>query len=148
LVVHRGLDSPVRLTETATPMPAGSFIVDTSKTFAVALMMSSGPKLKFGSAEQDVSATGERKWEVQCAVTFQSEYGMPPASDVIKITVLGGTDPAQGIAPGTPVTFESFKVGISAPEKTERGIRGGKPYYQAGAVKPASQFARQPEKAA
>ncbi len=116
-------------------MPAGSFIVDTGRTFAVALLMGSGPKLKFGSAEQDVSATGERKWEIQVACTWFPEYGMAPASDVIKITVLGGTDPAAGINPGTLVEFDAFKVGISAPEKTERGIRGGKPYYQATAVR-------------
>lgn len=125
-------------------MPAGSFIVDTNRTFAVALFMGSGPKLKFGSAEQDVSATGERKWEVQVACTWHPEYGMAAASDVIKITVLGGTDPAAGITPGTPVTFDAFKVGISAPERNDKGgIRGGKPYYQAAAVKPATgQFGR------
>ena len=131
-------------------MPAGSFIVDTGRTFAVTLFMGSGPKLKFGSTDQDVSATGERKWEVQVACTWFPEYGMAPASDVIKITVLGGTDPAAGITPGTPVTFDAFKVGISAPERNDKGgIRGGKPYYQAAAVKPANaQFARQGDKAA
>jgi hypothetical protein len=75
---------------------------------------------------------------------------MAPASDVIKITVLGGSDPAAGITPGTPVTFDAFKVGISAPERNDKGgIRGGKPYYQAAAVKPANgQFNRQADKAA
>jgi hypothetical protein len=117
-------------------MPAGSFIVDTNRTFAVALFMGSGPKLKFGSADQDVSATGERKWEVQVACTWFPEYGMAAASDVIRITILGGTDPAAGITPGTPVEFEAFKVGISAPERNDKGgIRGGKPYFQAGGIR-------------
>jgi hypothetical protein len=135
-------------------MPAGSFTVDTSRTFALALFMGSGPKLKFGSAEQDVNSSGERKWEVQVACTWHPEYGMAPASDVIKITCLGGTDPAAGLTPGTPVTFQDFKVGISSPEQREQkggGTRvvGGKPFYACAAIKPANgQFARQPEKAA
>jgi hypothetical protein len=61
---------------------------------------------------------------------------MTPASDVIRITILGGSDPAAGITPGMPVEFDAFKVGISAPERNDKGgIRGGKPYFQAGGIR-------------
>lgn len=118
-------------------MPAGSFTVDTTKTFAVALFMGSGPKMRYQSTEQDVSASGERKWEIQVACTWFPEYGMAPASDVIRVTLLGGTDPAAGLMPGAAVEFDDFKVGISAPERTEKGVRGGRPYYGASAVRAA-----------
>jgi hypothetical protein len=127
-------------------MPAGSFTVDTARTFAVALFMGSGPKMRFQSTEQDVSASGERKWEIQVACTWFPEYGMAPASDVIRVTCLGGTDPAEGINPGTLVEFTDFKVGISAPERTEKGVRGGRPYYGATAVRPAGASGMRPVK--
>jgi hypothetical protein len=119
-------------------MPAGTFVVSTAETFVIALFMGSGPRNKFGTDVQDVSATGEKKWELQVAATWFPEYGMAPASDVIRITILGGTDPAAGITPGTPVEFDAFKVGVAAPEHTPKGgIKGGKPYYQAAAIRPA-----------
>jgi hypothetical protein len=115
----------------------GTFVIDTGRTFAAALIMASAPKLKFGTSEQDISASGERKWEIQAAVTFMAEHGMRPVSEVVSVTVLGGTDPATGIVPGTPVEFENFRVGISTPEARAngRGIMGGKPWYQASGVR-------------
>src|SRR5260221_14630172 len=47
---------------------AGTLTIDTTATFQAVLLMASGPKLKFGSIEQDISARGERKWDVQAAV--------------------------------------------------------------------------------
>lgn len=115
----------------------GTFTIDTKNTFTSALYMSAGPKLKFGSAEQDISATGERKWEVQAAVTFHAEYGMRPVSEVIVITVTGGDDPARGLQAGAPIEFDRLRVGMTAPEARQdgRGIRGGKPYYQAAGIR-------------
>jgi hypothetical protein len=113
----------------------GTFVVDTRSTFAAALLMASGPKIKFQSTEQDVSTNGERKWEVQAALTWNAEPGMRPVAEVISITMFGGADPAANIPPGSPVEFDGFRVGISAPERTERGVRGGKPWYQASGVR-------------
>ena len=99
--------------------------------------MASGPKLKFGSTEQDISARGERKWDVQAAVTYHAEPGMKPVSEVIAVTVTGpATDPCASIQPGTPIVFDRMRVGFSVPEAREngRGIRGGRPWYQAADV--------------
>ena len=104
--------------------------------------MASGPKLKFGSTEQDISARGERKWDVQAAVTYHAEPGMKPVSEVIAVTVTGpATDPCASIAPGTPIVFDRMRVGFSVPEAREngRGIRGGRPWYQAADVHQAHQ---------
>src|SRR5215472_17759040 len=99
--------------------------------------MASGAKLKFGSAEQDISARGERKWDVQASVTYHAEPGLKPVSEVIAVTVTGpANDPCASIAPGTPIVFDKMRVGFSVPEAREngRGIRGGRPWYQASNV--------------
>jgi hypothetical protein len=56
---------------------AGTLTIDTTATFQAVLLMASGPKLKFGSTEQDISARGEREWDVQAAVTYHAEPGTP-----------------------------------------------------------------------
>src|SRR5215475_6446235 len=65
----------------------GTLTIDKAATFQAVLLMASGPKLKFGSTEQDISARGERKWDVQAAVTYHAEPGMKPVSEVIAVTV-------------------------------------------------------------
>jgi hypothetical protein len=120
----------------------GTLTIDTTATFQAVLLMASGPKLKFGSTEQDISARGERKWDVQAAVTFHAEPGMKPVSEIIGVTVTGpASDPCVSIPPGSPITFERMRVGFMAPEAREdgRGIRGGRPWYQATDVRPAQQ---------
>jgi len=105
------------------------------------ILMASGPKLKFDSTEQDISARGERKWDVQAAVTFHAEPGMKPVSEVLAVTVTGpGTDPCASIPAGSPIVFDRMRVGFSPPEAREngRGIRGGRPWYQAANVRQAS----------
>ena len=112
----------------------GTLTIDITATFQAVLLMASGPKLKFGSTEQDISARGERKWDVQAAVTYHAEVGLKPVSEVIAVTVTGpATDPCASIAPGTPIVFDKMRVGFSPPEAREngRGIRGGRPWYQA-----------------
>ena len=120
-------------------MAAGSFVIDTARTFTQLMLVGSGPKLKFQSAEQDVTRAGEKKWELQIVATFQPRYGMSPAVEVIKVTIIGGaTNPASGINDGTTVELTDFEVGMSAPEHNAKGgIKGGKPYYGATAVRPA-----------
>src|SRR5260370_3828551 len=113
---------------------AGTLTIDTSVTFQAVLLMASGPKLKFGSTEQDISARGERKWDVQAAVTYFAEPGMKAVSEVISVTVTGpATDPCASITPGTPIVFDKMRVGFSAPEARENGraIRGRRPWSPA-----------------
>jgi hypothetical protein len=115
----------------------GTLTIDIPATFQAVLLMASGPKLKFGSTEQDISARGERKWDVQAAVTFHAEPGMKPVSEVIAVTVTGpGADPCASIPPGSPIVFDKMRVGFSVPEAREngKGIRGGRPWYQAANV--------------
>src|SRR5436190_4282955 len=119
-------------------MPAtGTYAIDTRSTFSTVILMGSGPRMKFGTPEQDVSANGEKKWELQAAVTFHPQHGMRPVSEVITVVLTGPpADPATGIAPGSPVELDGFKVGISPPEHRDNGrIMGGRPWYQASGVR-------------
>src|SRR5262249_35615386 len=118
----------------------GTLTIDANATFQAVLLMASGPKLKFGSTEQDISAHGERKWDVQAAVTYHADPGLKPVSEVIAVTVTGpAADPCASIPPGAPIVFEKMRVGFSPPEAREngRGIRGGRPWYQATNVRQA-----------
>jgi hypothetical protein len=119
-------------------MPAtGTYAIDTGQTFSTVILMGSAPRLKFGTTEQDVSANGEKKWELQTAVTFHAQHGMRPVSEVITVVVTGPpADPAAQIPPGSQVELAGFRVGISTPEHRENGrIMGGRPWYQASGVR-------------
>lgn len=87
----------------------GTLTIDTNATFQAVLLMPSGPKLKFGSTEQDISARGECKWDVQAAVTYHAEPGMKPVSEVITVTG-PGTDPCAAIPRGTPIVFDRMRT--------------------------------------
>lgn len=116
----------------------GTFVIDTDKTFTVAFLMSCDKKLKFGEQVQDVNATGVPKWALEVAVTFTTENGMKPVSEVLSVSVAAPTSPAEHIAPGSPVVLDGFRVGSNPPEKNDRGgIRGGKLWFTAAAVRPA-----------
>jgi hypothetical protein len=65
---------------------------------------------------------------------------MKAVSEVISVTVTGpAADPCASIDNGTAIVFDRLRVGFSTPEAREngRGIRGGRPWYQAADVRPA-----------
>lgn len=111
----------------------GTYVIDQAASFAAALLMSSAPKDRFGEpGRQDTASDGTPKWAVQVAVTFTSQNGIAPASDVLAITITSPSDPAMGIPVGSPVTIDGLRVGINPPEKNDRGgIKGGKVWHSA-----------------
>lgn len=127
-----------------------TYAIDTRNTFTAVFLMATGPRNKFGSQEQDVNAAGEKKWEVQASVLFVPEYGMKAQSDILSVTVTGA-DPGEGIAPGTPIELVNLRLGIVAPEASDTGkglrVRGGKAYYQASGIRPATGSVRKTDAA-
>jgi hypothetical protein len=122
----------------------GTFAVDTAATYTSAIVMATGPKEVFGQAgRQDVTASGEKKWQAQVAVSYHPDpNGIVNPAEVIAVSMVG-EDPGPACPPGTAVTFDQLRAGVSAPEQRERkdgnGTRvvGGKLFYSAKAIKPA-----------
>jgi hypothetical protein len=121
----------------------GMITVSQQETFSTPpLVMSVGPRLKFGTDQQDITRDGQRKWSVQVAVGYFPDFGMRAVAEVIEVG-LTGEDPGSVAQPGMPVQFDRLRVGVSAPEKrpTKDGgerVVGGKLYWQADAVRPFS----------
>lgn len=121
----------------------GMITVDQHQTFASPpLVMSVGPRMKFGTDQQDITRNGERKWSCQVAVSYFPDYGMRAVAEVIEVG-LTGSDPSTTIQAGIPVQFDRLRVGVSAPEQRQRDdggsrVVGGKLYWQADAVRPSS----------
>jgi hypothetical protein len=128
---------------------AGTLTVNTKQTFSAILLISATQKTKYGTDEPDITKSGERKYAVECAVTYLAENGMRPISEVISVGLIGGDLPT--IAPGTPVEWDSLRAGVSAPEKREngKGIAGGKLWWQGSGLRPvqAQGFQRPPKPA-
>ena len=114
----------------------GTMAVDAANTFTSAIFMGSTLRLKYGTDEPDITKAGERRFDVQVAVTFHPEYGMRPVSEVLSVTCTG-TDPGAGVQAGTQIEFDRLRVGWTVPEARDNGrIRGGKPYYAASGIRP------------
>ncbi|MGA2830252.1 MAG: hypothetical protein ABSF03_29560 [Streptosporangiaceae bacterium] len=118
---------------------AGTITVDTGDTFATMLLMSIGPKLKFGTTEQDISASGERKYAAELAVTYVTEPGMRSLSEVISVTITGPGPDILDIRPGSLVELRRLRAGVSSPEKRDNGrIAGGRFYFMAEGIRLAT----------
>jgi hypothetical protein len=124
----------------------GMLTVDVRSTFAAMIVMSVAEKMKFGTEVPEVNAAGERKYTAELAVTYLAENGMRPVSEVISATITGGDHQAiLSIPPGTPVTLDKLRCGVSAPEKRDDGrVRGGRLWFSAAGIRPV----RQADKAA
>jgi hypothetical protein len=115
----------------------GTVTVDVRSTFSTILLMSVAEKTKFGTDQPDISATGERKYTAELAVTYFAENGMRPVSEVVSVTVTGGDHNAiLSIPPGSLVELDRLRCGVSAPERKENGrIAGGRLYWMAAGIR-------------
>ena len=120
-------------------MPTGMLTVNAPGSFATCLLMSSGPRLEYGSTEQDRTAAGQLRWSTVVAVTYLADPGQPgkpPASEVLTITINADHDPADGITPGSLVELVDLRVGVSTPQAREGGrVSGGRLYFTASGVR-------------
>lgn len=125
----------VGATQEEADMP-GTLTIDAGRTFATMLLMGITQKMKFGTEDPDITASGEKRWTAEVAVTYLAEPGMRATSEVISVTVTGGDHLAASIAPGTPVEFTDLRCGVSAPEKRENGrISGGRLYWMSSGIR-------------
>jgi hypothetical protein len=119
----------------------GTLAIDAANTFAAALLMSAGPKPKFGSTtgEISVNAAGIPQYQAEVAVTYLAEPGRRPVSEVITVTITAPSDPTKDLAPGSPVMFDGLRAGVSQPEARDngKGIRGGRMWFSASGIRSA-----------
>jgi hypothetical protein len=118
----------------------GTLAIDAQKTFETALLMSSGPKPKFGAATGEIStnAAGVPQYQVSVAVTYLPGPTGRKVSEVISLTIAAEQDPAKDIPPGSPVMFDQLRCGVTEPEARDNGkVRGGKIWFTANGIRPA-----------
>jgi len=107
----------------------GLCTIDTNRTFAALLLVASGPRNKFQSAEQDTYTDGRLKWEANVSAVWLAEPGRRPALETLRVVIPGSTDPCAGLTVGSPVDLESLRIGHTG---------DGKVYWQADAIRMAN----------
>lgn len=117
---------------------SATLTIDQAQTFATQLLMSSGRKIKYGTqGEVATNAQGIPQWTCEVAVSYRTKPGERSSSEVLTVTITAAGDPFENTPAGTPVIFDGLRAGLSAPEATERGIRGGRLWYQADGIRSA-----------
>jgi len=122
-------------------MPSGILTVNAPETFSMMILLSASQKMKFvngkPTGEPDLTAAKEKKFAVEVAVTYLSENGMRPISEVISVGIIGGDFPT--ILQGTPVEFDTLRAGVSQPERRDNGrISGGRLWWQGSGLRAVS----------
>lgn len=123
----------------------GTLTINAQQTFSAMLLLSATQKMVFGKPDEpDITKAGEKKFAIECAVTYLAENGMKPISEVISVGIIGGDLPT--IPPGTAIEFDSLRAGVSAPEKRDNGrISGGRLYWMGSGVRAVSASYRAPK---
>lgn len=113
-----------------------NFKVDQAATFANVILLSSAPKLKFGSDVDQEMTKGDNplpKWEVQVAAGFH-QFGKI-TNEVLKVGVAAAKDPSEGVQPYSPVELVGFEIGVM--EKTDKSgqVIGAQIWYRAEQIR-------------
>jgi hypothetical protein len=99
------------------------------RTFAALLLVASGPRNKFQSAEQDAYQDGRLKWEANVSAVWLAEPGRRPALETLRIVIPGQHDPCASLPVGSPVELDGLRLGHTG---------DGKVYWQADSIRPAN----------
>jgi hypothetical protein len=120
------------------------FHIDQARTFKAVMFLSVAPKTVFGNnAQQDTTADGTPKWEVQVVASFE-QFGRIE-NEVLKIGVQNHKNPGEALNNmPQPVELVGFRVGVSPVEKKvdpksgKERITGGTAWYQADEIRALS----------
>jgi hypothetical protein len=99
-----------------------NFKIDQSRTFAGLVFLSCAPKKAFGSEQQETTKDGQLKWSVEVLGAAFDGFG-GTSNEVMKVSMTSRTNPADGIAPFSPIELGDFEVGVM--EKTRKTSDGG-----------------------
>jgi hypothetical protein len=118
-------------------VPITSAPVDPAR-FTSLLFMACQPKIDRDTQIQHTTKDGSsRKWTVVVAAIKPASYDPAQLENgTLNVTVTSVDNPADGMAPGTPVTFVDFTTGVMKPEAGEGGkIRGGSLFWSATGIR-------------
>jgi hypothetical protein len=94
------------------------FKIDQAKSFEGMVFVSCEPKRKFRSDEQEFTKDGQLgKWEIQVLAAIRNGFGQL-TNEVLKVGIASRQNPAEGVAPFTPVELADLEVGVI--EKTKK----------------------------
>lgn len=99
-----------------------NFKIDQARTFKALVFLSCQPKKAFGSDQQEMTKDGQGKWTVEVLGAAFDGFG-GTTSEVMKVSMAGRTNPAEGITNFTPIELGDFEVGVM--EKTKKTGDGG-----------------------
>lgn len=113
-----------------------NFKVDQAATFANVILLSSAPKIKFGSDVDQEMTKGDNplpKWEVQVVAGF-SQFGKI-TNEVLKIGVAASKDPAEGLTPYSPIELVGFEIGVMEKTGKDGSVIGAQIWYRAEQIR-------------
>ena len=125
-----------------------TYAVDQKLSFSVAILISSRPKLRFQSDQQDKTNSGVPKWQAMVSVVGISDNGMPPGNDNLMIGINAERDPFTGLSQGALVVFDNLRIGVSTPEVKQKDggsprVAGGKAWFTASGIRAAGSPAQE-----
>lgn len=123
-----------------------TYVVDQEATFGTVFFMTCGPRLvyttgpdgrRMPSGEQEAGKeSGKLRWNIQgTALSLDGED-----QQGLKVGVEADRNPAEGLAPGTPVLFDRLEVGVMT-----RDGGGAQVWYRAQGLRPVTPANGQPK---
>jgi hypothetical protein len=110
-----------------------NFKIDQGATFEHLILMSTAPKMKPKTSQQDTDRDGRPKWEVQVAAGFH-QFGRV-TNEILKVGMVSEKDPGQGIPPLSPVNLIDFEIGIMERTNSDGNVIGHQVWYRASGMK-------------
>jgi hypothetical protein len=100
-----------------------NFKIDQAATFAGLVFLSCEPKLDFNTKQQQMTKGDNPlpKWEIQVLGAVRDQFGQT-SNEVVKVGIASRTNPAESIAPFTPVSLSDLEVGVMERTKKVDGV--------------------------
>ena len=109
------------------------YAIDQAATFERVMWLSSEPKTRFGSDDQETTKDGVPKWEVQLVASFR-QFGRS-TNEIIKVGLTSPSQPGKELGPAEPVQLVGFEIGVMDKKNREGQIVGAQVWYRCQEVR-------------
>jgi hypothetical protein len=111
-----------------------NYKIDQAATFESLLFLSCEPKTAFGdSFRQETTKDGLPKWEGQFVARFR-QFGRA-TNEIIKVGLVCEQQPAENLAPATPVQLIDFEIGVMDKKDRDGNVTGAQVWYRCSEVR-------------